>query len=396
MEWHEAACIFPMMDEERLNELVEDIKENGQQVEIELYDNKILDGRNRYRACMVAGVEPRFCDVTNDVEPLSYVLSMNLQRRHLDVGQRAFVALNVEEYEAKAAKERQSKLNGKTQLPVKLPEASKGDARDKAAEQLSVSGKTVSDAKAVAQASPELAKLGVSGKLAPSIGAKIARAASDESQLERAAERIEAGEKPTKVLKDIVSDNKAAAPKMEGVFQVIYADPPWQYTSGDQHSNETQETVIGNHYPSMPLADICDLPVDDIADEDCVLFMWTTSPLLEESFEVIKEWGFKYKASMIWDKVKHNVGHYVSVRHELLLIATKGSPPKVPKLVDSVYEEPRTQHSRKPGYFSDLIVELYPDANRVELFRRGEAPQGWSIWGNEAKDEEHAGCGAAV
>lgn len=381
---HDAANIFPMMDELRLNELAQDIKKNGLQIEIELLDGKIIDGRNRYKACLIAGVEPSFMEVL-PADPLQYVLSLNLQRRHLDSGQRAFVALNVEEYEAKAAKQRQSKLNGKTQLPANLPEA-KGDARDKAAEQLAVGGRSVSDAKAVAQASPELAGLGIAGKLAPSIGAKIARAAESNEQLAEAAERIGAGEKATKVLKDIVSDNKKAAPKMEGVYQVIYADPPWQYTSGDQHTNETQETVIGNHYPSMPLADICSLPVDEIADDDCVLFMWTTSPLLEDSFRVINDWGFSYKASMIWDKVKHNVGHYVSVRHELLLIATKGRPPKVPKLVDSVYEEPRARHSKKPDYFASLISELYPDANRVELFRRGVAPDGWNVWGNEASN----------
>ena len=384
MEIHEAANVFPMMDQDRLEELAEDIKDNGLQIEIELFEGKIIDGRNRYKACLLAGVEPLFMEVMPP-DPLKYVLSLNLQRRHLDSGQRAFVALNVEEYEAKAAKRRQSTLNGKTQLQANLPEA-KGQARDKAAEQLAVGGRSVSDAKAVAQASPALADLGMAGKLAPSIGAKIARAAESNEQLTKAAERIEAGEKATKVLKDIVSDNKKAAPKMEGVYQVIYADPPWQYTSGDQHTNETQETVIGNHYPSMSLVDICNLPVHEIADFDCVLFLWTTSPLLEEAFSVLNAWGFNYKASMIWDKVKHNVGHYVSVRHELLLIATKGKPPKVPKLVDSVYEEPRTKHSKKPAYFSDLIVELYPDAKRIELFRRGKAPDGWQVWGNEANE----------
>ena len=380
---HDAANIFPMMDELRLNELAQDIKKNGLQIEIELLDGKIIDGRNRYKACLIAGVEPSFIEVL-PADPLQYVLSLNLQRRHLDSGQRAFVALNVEEYEAKAAKRRQGERKD-LNIVANLPQCF-GKARDKAAEQLAVGGRSVSDAKAVAQASPALADLGMAGKLAPSIGAKIARAAESSEQLTKAAERIEAGEKATKVLKDIVSDNKRAAPKMEGVYQVIYADPPWQYTSGDQHTNETQETVIGNHYPSMPLSDICSLPVDEIADDDCVLFMWTTSPLLEDSFRVINDWGFSYKASMIWDKVKHNVGHYVSVRHELLLIATKGRPPKVPKLVDSVYEEPRATHSKKPDYFATLISELYPDANRVELFRRGVAPDGWSVWGNEASN----------
>lgn len=168
-------------------------------------------------------------------------------------------------------------------------------------------------------------------------------------------------------------------------YSVIYADPPWQYTSGDQHSAEEQETVLGDHYPSMPLRDILALPQAKLAATDCVLFLWCTSPTLPEGLEVVKAWGFNYKACMVWDKVAHNVGNYVSVRHELLLIATKGQPPKVPKLVDSVYVEERTEHSRKPQYFRDLIDELYPQGNRIEFFCRGKGKDGWHTWGNEAQ-----------
>lgn len=167
-------------------------------------------------------------------------------------------------------------------------------------------------------------------------------------------------------------------------YAVIYADPPWQYTSGDQHCTEEQDTVIGDHYHSMSRKELCDLPQAALAGTDCVLFLWCTSPTLEEAFEVINAWSFKYKASLIWDKVAHNVGHYVSVRHELLLIATKGQPPKVPKLVDSVYVEERGDHSRKPDYFRDLIDELYPKGRRIELFCRGAAKKGWDAWGDEA------------
>ena len=178
-------------------------------------------------------------------------------------------------------------------------------------------------------------------------------------------------------------------PIPNGKFRVIYADPPWEYGSGSQHSRESQETVLATHYPSMSLDAICQLEVaegrhvSDLAHDHCVLWLWCTSPTLEEAMSVIETWGFAYKASMIWDKVAHNVGHYVSVRHELLLIATKGQPPKVPKLVDSVYVEERTEHSRKPEYFRSLITELYPGP-RIELWARGKVPKGWKAWGNEA------------
>jgi len=216
---------------------------------------------------------------------------------------------------------------------------------------------------------------------------------SDEPDQEKIAaflEEAEAKEWSVVALREAVRAYKewqrqhiAAANEPEK-YAVIYADPPWQYSSGDQHSTEEQETVLGDHYPSMPLGDICALPQAKLAATDCVLFLWCTSPTLEEAFQVIKAWGFKYKASMIWDKVSHNVGHYVSVRHEMLLIATRGQPPKVPKLVDSVYEEERGEHSRKPSYFRDTIDELYPEGKRIELFCRGPGKDGWNTWGNEA------------
>lgn len=218
---------------------------------------------------------------------------------------------------------------------------------------------------------------------------------SDEPDSEKIAELLADAEKrgwPVVGLREEVRAYKewqrqhiAAANEPEK-YAVIYADPPWQYNSGDQHTTEEQETVLGDHYPSMSTREICKLPQAALAATDCVLFLWCTSPTLEEAFDVINAWGFKYKASMIWDKVAHNVGHYVSVRHELLLIATKGQPPKVPKLVDSVYEEERSEHSKKPVYFRDLIDELYPEGNRIELFCRGCSGDGWDSWGAEACD----------
>lgn len=162
-------------------------------------------------------------------------------------------------------------------------------------------------------------------------------------------------------------------------YRVIYADPPWSY-------NDKQDTgMLGGavkHYMTMPLNDICNLPVPSA--DNAVLFMWVTSPLLEDSFKVINAWGFKYKSSFVWDKVAHNMGHYNSVRHEFLLIATKGScTPDVKRLFDSVVSIERTEHSRKPKEFRDMIDTLYPTGNRLEMFAR-EAPDGWDVWGNMA------------
>jgi N6-adenosine-specific RNA methylase IME4 len=183
--------------------------------------------------------------------------------------------------------------------------------------------------------------------------------------------------------------NKVGEFSSKNLYRVLYADPPWEYVGQEQHSSsgKTQHTVLENHYPTMSIQGLCDLPIAGISAKNSVLFLWVPSPHLENAFTVINSWGFSYKTSMVWDKVKHNVGNYVSVRHEFLLICGKGSStPDIKKLHDSVYSEERTTHSKKPDYFRNLIDELYPNGKRIELFARGELPENWDSWGNEVKN----------
>lgn len=174
-------------------------------------------------------------------------------------------------------------------------------------------------------------------------------------------------------------------PMLAGVYRIIYADPPWKY--GDKPPAPNGSGAMEYHYNSMSIEELCSMRLPKIA-QDAVLFLWVTSPLLEECFEVIKAWGFKYKASFIWDKVSHNVGHYNSVRHELLLICIKGScPPDNKVYYDSVVSIKRSRiHSEKPERFREIIDELYPNGNRIELFARKKV-LGWESWGLEVKDE---------
>ena len=163
-------------------------------------------------------------------------------------------------------------------------------------------------------------------------------------------------------------------------YRIIYADPPWAYDADfmDKHGH------AGAHYATMNIEQICSLPVNYLAAEDSVLFLWVPSPKLEQAFEVIRSWGFSYKTSVVWDKIKHNFGYYVSVRHELLLIAGRGkSTPDVKELKDSVVSIERSAvHSEKPDYFRDLIDQLYTHGERIELFARKEVA-GWDVWGAE-------------
>ncbi len=165
-----------------------------------------------------------------------------------------------------------------------------------------------------------------------------------------------------------------------GRFPVIYADPPWRY----EHV-ETESRAIENQYPTMSLDDICAMPVADIATPDAVLFLWVTSPKLEEGMRVVREWGFTYRTSMVWIKDKIGMGYYARQRHEFLLIATRGAPPtpRPADRPDSVIESQRVEHSAKPLSVAATIERMYPEFKRIELFCRSPR-ENWTAWGNQS------------
>lgn len=214
--------------------------------------------------------------------------------------------------------------------------------------------------------------------------------------------RVKIGEiKPMVALRDQrraeLGDRIRALPA--GKFRVVYADPPWKY--GDERGGS--QAVIGREggrddssaadkYPTMATSAICEFTdetnrhVSKLAADEAVLFMWATFPLLADALEVIRAWRFTYKTAFVWDKKRSNVGNYHDARAELLMIATRGSCPiEIDKRPPQVQSIARGRHSAKPEEFRTLIDALYPSGPRVELFRRGKAPKGWTIWGNEAK-----------
>lgn len=177
-------------------------------------------------------------------------------------------------------------------------------------------------------------------------------------------------------------DKNLAVPKWpKGKYPIIYADPPWRYENPPM--GDTGRS-IENHYPTMTLDEICALAVGDTAADDAILFMWATSPKLAECMEVIEAWGFTYRTSMVWVKDKIGMGYYARNRHELLLIARRGSPgtPDPGNRPDSIIEAPRQAHSAKPPVVYELIEKMYPDLKKIELFCRVPR-EGWASWGNE-------------
>lgn len=246
--------------------------------------------------------------------------------------------------------------------------------------------------KAPPQEPPTLAQAGIDKKLS-SRAQKLAAVPEDQFEGMIGEWRERVGKENERVTTNLLKAGErerrdsgletATQPWPEGRYPVIYADPPWRY----EHPpvGDTSRS-IENQYPTMTIEEICALPIADIAMEDSVLFLWATAPKLAECFEVITAWGFTYRTCMVWVKDKIGMGYYVRNRHELLLIAKRGTlPTPAPSdRVGSVVEAPRLAHSAKPPAFYEIIEKGYPGLPKIELFCRIPR-EGWAAWGNEAE-----------
>ena len=160
-------------------------------------------------------------------------------------------------------------------------------------------------------------------------------------------------------------------------YRTIYTDPPWQYR------NRASRGAAENHYRTMALDDIINLPVEGIAEKDAHLHLWTTNAFLFEARKVIEAWGFEYKSMLIWTKPQMGLGNFWRVSHEILLLGVRGKCPFLDRSIKSWIEVSRGKHSQKPEEIRALIERVSPPP-RIELFARRQVP-GWTVWGDEIK-----------
>lgn len=167
-------------------------------------------------------------------------------------------------------------------------------------------------------------------------------------------------------------------------YNILYVDPPWSYN--DQGCQGT----MANHYKGMKLKDIKNLSVNQIADENCILFLWATYPMLQEALEVIRAWGFVYKSiAFQWikmNKIKktpfYGLGRWTRGNTEPCLLATKGKPKRISASVFQLIFAPRRKHSQKPDIARDKIIQLVGNLPRIELFATKNT-NGWDSIGYE-------------
>lgn len=422
LAYHPLANLFPLIEGEEFGRLVEDVRAHGLRDLIVVHEGKILDGRNRWRAAVAAGrmkegagayysknvLNDGFREFGSEAEdgedPLAWVISKNLNRRHLSESQRAMVA-------ARIANMRQG---ARTDLSP-IGEKSQADA----AMILNVGKRSVERARTVQErAAPEVVEAVDRGDIAVSAAAEIAALPADEQKrLIEAADpkvflavvkeqraRRQAEKKERRQHREIeLGARQTALPAKK--YGVIVADPEWRFKPYSSESG--MDRAADNHYPTSDLETLMRRDVGAIAADDSVLFLWATVPMLVEAICAADAWGFcwfdrqngllvpekgraRYVTHFAWLKQKIITGYWNRGKHEILLVFTRGNP-VAPAMGDQLpswaegegVAADATEHSRKPEIFLEWIERLWPNTPKIELNARRARP-GWDAWGNEA------------
>ena len=372
--------LIPALTKEEYKQLENNCIAEGIREKILIWNGFIIDGHNRYEISLKWDLEIQTeTKHFQDEEAVKEWMILNqFGRRNLSNYQRSVLALQLEEVFSKKAKENQAIQYKGSSLLAKLPKVKTINTREELSKVAQVGERTLGMVKKIqAQASEE-----VKAKL--STGEVSINAAYQEIKKEENKKLLLEKKELYKIRVENKTEDqfKIDIKNTNETFRVIYADPAWSY-------NDKQDTPqlggAAKHYDTMTINELCKLPVNNISEKNSILFLWVTSPLLEDAFQVVNAWGFKYKTSFIWNKVKHNMGHYNSVRHEILLVCTKGScTPDNKKLYNSVQSiERNNNHSEKPIEFINIIDDLYNYGNKLEMFCRTIKKENWYGWGNE-------------
>ncbi len=367
----EFKSLIPPLTTEEYAGLEESILSEGCRDALITWNGILIDGHNRFEICTKHGIpfgttEKNF-DSREDV--IIWIIRNQFGRRNLPAYERARLALRLKPVIAERAKENQGKRTDISQNSVKSL-----DTQKELATVAGVSHDTIAKVEKIeAVARPEIKEQLKTGSISIN---QAYQAVKREEKKQDVQQRIEEYAKVQTGVIDIENTDKK--------YNIIYADPPWKYWESGNKSNQL-------HYPTMTIEEICNLPVKDIADNDCVLFLWVTYPILQEAFRVIESWGFKYStAAFVW--VKKNklqdtpfvgCGAWTRANSELCLLATKGNVVRLDASVSQIIESPIEEHSKKPDVTRELITRLVGELPRVELFCRHPA-EGWDVWGNEA------------
>lgn len=322
------ALIPPLMKDE-YEQLEKNILKEGIREPVLLWGNTIIDGHNRYEIAMKHNLRYRTVEKTfkSRQEVIEWMILNQFGRRNLSAYQRSLLALKLKPVFEEKAKENKveairqaEQFNSKKQdsFSQNSAETKKEiktiDTREELSKIANVSHDTMAKVQKIEEKAPEKLKEKMSnGDISINKGYEITKAI-EKISVDKVDSFVEKAMEDKKSINKIIQDMRREEKKEEleyleppkGKYKVIYADPPWSY--GDKRAPQTGGCE--DHYITMRLKDICELPVEELSEDNAVLFMWVTSPLIQEGLEVVKAWGFKYKAMFIVVVVSSGNSHF--------------------------------------------------------------------------------------
>jgi N6-adenosine-specific RNA methylase IME4 len=403
LPFHPAAGIFDLLEGDEFETLCESVRDHGLKLPIytardeDTGEVSILDGRNRYRACLEVSVEPRFEEWDGRGLAVDFVWLINAHRRQLTTSQKQIAAARYAIEHEKEARQRRGRRTDLTSGSVD-PEVNFGRSREQAAEKFGVPEMTVRRAISVVKSgSPGLISAVEHGDVSVSAAADVARlpkseqedlVARGESEILDAAKAIRQ-RKAEERRAELATVAAIRLPPPPGRYSTIVIDPPWPM---EKIERDVRPRQVAFEYPTMSEDDLKEFSsvVNGMAHDECHLFMWTTNKFLPMSFRLLEAWGFRYVLTMVW----HKSGGFQPIglpqyNCEFVLYARRGSPKFVDtKAFNCCFEAPRREHSRKPDEFYDLVRRV-TDGSRIDVFSR-EKREGFDQYGNEADKFEEA------
>lgn len=377
--------LIPPLTMEEYSRLEESIKTEGCRDALVFWGETLIDGHNRLKVCQKNNIsyEKYYVKFEDENQAKIWIINNQLARRNLKAKQRLDLMgllYNLEKQDVgiydhdQMGKKAPSRTSEKIAEKFDVDESTVRKA-EKFHESLNIiednigkdvrseitTGKiksTVQDIKQLADYEPEIQQR-VIGKISDLKEPKLSVAISQ-------------------VREEIKAENIADMELPEQLFDVIYADPPWSYSSTIQ-----KNANVKHHYPTMTLEKIKELAIP--AYEDCILFLWVTGPKIADGLDVLEKWGFIFKGMFVWDKEIIGMGMWVRWQHEILLLGIKGKVP-VPKpknRFSSMIKERRGKHSKKPTLVYEMIEKMFPNRKYVELFAREKHSDKWNAWGNQ-------------
>ena len=353
--------IPPLSAEERAG-LEASIVAEGCRDAIVIWNGTIVDGHNRYEICRNHGIgfrtEAREFPAREAV--ILWIIENQLARRNISDYSRVSLLLKKEEIIAQPAKENQRVRKG-NQPGATRPKSDKLPVRNTAKTIAKIAGvgrtRVAQVQKIEEKATEEIKEKLVSGELSINDAYKKVRAAEKSEQKQLAFDAIQSLTEPN------------------GRYHVLVVDPPWQYGKRAEDPTHRGRCL----YPTMVIDDVCAMEIP--AEDDAVLWLWTTNAFMHEAYHVLDSWGFEPKTILTWVKDRWGTGDWLRGQTEHCILAIKGKPVVKSEGVSTVLEAPLRQHSRKPDEFYDLVDEMCP-GRKIDIFSR-EAREGWDQWGAE-------------